>query len=273
MLLLSLSWFIPATGFADGAKSLAYDLRVDLPLTLIAGGLWITGEGLQNQLTPAHCRWCDDNRFDARARDALRWENPAPGGTLSDVLVFGVLPVVSVGGLVLARAVDARASAREQHNVDRLPMREAWLDTLFVLEATAVASVLNQIVKYASARERPYAYADQYEGQRRGSFERTSFYSGHTNLAFAFASAAGMVASLRGFRGAPVIWSVGLAVATLVAYARVAGDYHYLSDVLVGAGVGSLVGAGLPWLLHRPRGRARVQLSAGPNQLVLAWRR
>jgi len=133
--------------------------------------------------------------------------------------------------------------------------------------------VLNDVVKLAVARERPYAHADAYAGQPRGAFERTSFYSGHTNLAFALASSAGMVASLRGFRAAPIIWSVGMAAATLVAYARVAGDYHYLSDVLVGAGVGSLFGAGLPWLLHRPRMRTKVQLSAGASSIAVSWRR
>ena len=261
ILLLSLLWFVPVTGHADGAKTLAYDLRVDLPITLIGGSLWIAGESLQKQLTPAQCRWCDDNRFDARARNALRWDEPAPAGTMSDVLALGVMPLVSLGGLAIAR------------RVDRAPMRDTWLDMLFVLEATSVASVLNQGVKYAAARQRPYAHADQYEGQRRGSFERTSFYSGHTNLAFALASSAGMVASLRGFRAAPVIWSVGMVLATLVAYARVAGDYHYLSDVLVGAGVGTLVGVGLPWLLHRPEAPARVHVSAGMSSFSIGWRR
>jgi len=138
-LLLSLTWLLSVPGLADearpladgatlradGARLLAYDLRVDVPLTVVGAGLWLTSSLLQDSLVPAQCRWCDDNAFDRRARDALRWSDPAPAGTLSDVLVACAIPAVSLGGLALARLVD------------RVSMREAWLDALFVVEATA----------------------------------------------------------------------------------------------------------------------------------------
>lgn len=259
LLLLSLIWLLPLRATAGEAKPLAYDLRVDLPIALIGTGLWIASGALQDQLTPAHCRWCDDNAFDARARTALRWDDPAPAGPVSDIMVAGVVPLVSLGGIAMARALDGAN------------LRDTWLDALFVVEATSVAAVVNQIVKFAAARERPYTHAGAYEGQQRGSFERTSFYSGHTTLAFALASASGMVASLRGLRAAPAIWSVGLLAATFVGYARVAGDYHYLSDVLTGAGLGCVFGAGLPWLLHRPLAHTRLRVSAGPGTLLIAF--
>lgn len=259
-MLLSLIWIFASRARAEQARPLAYDLRVDIPLTALGVGMWLASAALDEELTPAQCRWCDDNAFDRRARAALRWSDPEPAATLSDVLVACVVPAVGLGGLAIARVVD------------RVSMRDAWLDALFVVEATGVALTLNQIVKFAAARERPYAHADDYAGQPHGAFARTSFYSGHTNLAFALASSSGMVASLRGLRAAPVIWSVGLALATLVGYARVAADYHYLSDVLMGAGMGSIVGAGLPWLMHRPRLRGRVQVSAGARAFVLSWR-
>jgi membrane-associated phospholipid phosphatase len=258
-LLLSLLWLLPTPAMAGEAKPLAYDLRLDLSMTLIGTGLWLASAALQDQLTPARCRWCDDNAFDARAREALRWEDPAPAGPFSDIMVAGVVPLVSLGGIALARTLD--------HAV----LRDTWLDVLFVAEATSLAALANQIVKYAAARERPYTHADAYEGQRRGSFERTSFYSGHATLAFALASAGGMVASLRGLRAAPAIWSVGLLAATFVAYARVAGDYHYLSDVLTGAGLGCLFGAGLPWLLHRPLADTGLRVTAGVGALVISY--
>ena len=45
-------------------------------------------------------------------------------------------------------------------------------------------------------------------------------------------------------------------VAGVTGALRVASDQHYLSDVLVGATVGTLVGLGLPWLLHYRFGAA-----------------
>ena len=31
---------------------------------------------------------------------------------------------------------------------------------------------------------------------------------------------------------------------------RVIGDQHWASDVMVGAGMGTIIGLGMPWLLH-----------------------
>lgn len=248
---------------AQQVKVLRYDVRLDLSLTLGAVTLWGTAYLLEDQLVPARCRWCDDNGFDARARDALRWTVPRPAGVLSDVGALVAMPMLSFAGLALAANEEGAA-------------RYVWQDALFVFEAISAAALLNVAIKFAVARERPYAHHDTFDGQPRGSFERTSFYSGHSSRSFALASAAGMVASLRGYRSAPWIWTLGMLTATAVAYARVAGDYHYLSDVLVGAALGSLVGAGLPWLLHRPgatfssRGGGRLgQLSV--SALGIAW--
>ena len=44
-------------------------------------------------------------------------------------------------------------------------------------------------------------------------------------------------------------------VAGSTALARVLGGKHHLSDVVVGAGVGTLIGYGVPWL-HRRGGAA-----------------
>lgn len=228
-----------ATAHAQEARVLRYDLRLDLGLTLSAGALLGAGFALRHELTPERCHWCDDNAFDRSAREQLRWADPALAGTLSDVGALAVVPVVSFAGLALAAHSAKHASY-------------FWQDALFVLEAVGAAALLNGAVKVWTARERPYVHYDAFAGQPRGSFERTSFYSAHTSNAFAIASAAGMVASLRGYRWAPLIWSLGLACATFVGYGRVASDYHYLSDVLLGAAIGSLAGAGLPWLLHRP---------------------
>src|SRR6059058_3168029 len=72
--------------------------------------------------------------------------------------------------------------------------------------------------------------------------DNLSFFSGHATLAFALATSAGTVASMRHHRLAPVMWAVGLLLATTGGYLRIAADRHYATDVLTGALVGSAVG-------------------------------
>jgi membrane-associated phospholipid phosphatase len=81
----------------------------------------------------------------------------------------------------------------------------------------------------------------------------TSFPSGHTAAAFAFS--AGACAEL------PVLATVLVPLAGVVAYSRVHTGVHYPSDVAAGIGIG--VGSGLlvahsPWRFHT-RGRAAVR--------------
>ena len=89
-----------------------------------------------------------------------------------------------------------------------------------------------------------------------------SFFSGHTGSAFALATSTGAVASIRGYRGAPWVWGVGLSLAAATGYLRIASDSHYFSDVLVGAAVGTAVGWLVPHLLHKER--TPPQPGAGP---------
>lgn len=48
------------------------------------------------------------------------------------------------------------------------------------------------------------------------------------------------------------MWVVGLSLASVAAYSRIAGDLHYATDVLAGVAFGSAVGFGVPYFLHRP---------------------
>ncbi len=57
---------------------------------------------------------------------------------------------------------------------------------------------------------------------------------------------------MRGYRLAPLVWAVGLPMAAFTAYSRVAGDAHYLSDVLIGSAFGAAMGFLIPYLFHRP---------------------
>jgi membrane-associated phospholipid phosphatase len=99
-----------------------------------------------------------------------------------------------------------------------------------------------------------------------------SFFSGHTTWAFALAASSGTVASMRGYELAPVVWAVGLPLAAATGYLRIAADRHYLSDVLVGAAVGTAVGIGFPRLMHGRQPELSVGASASPAAITVAGR-
>ena len=81
-----------------------------------------------------------------------------------------------------------------------------------------------------------------------------SFFSGHTSQAFASAAVVCSFHANMPLLGngpenhIPCVTAMVGAAAT--GFLRIAGDMHYLSDVLTGMGVGLATGFLLPWLLH-----------------------
>ena len=234
----------PGAARAGSHHALRYDLALDVPLTAGAGAVWFGTELAKSHLAPIDCRWCDPPAFDREVRDALVWASNAPARTASDVLAFGVIPVAALAPFAFV------ADSRE----------DALLDALFVVEAVAIAQAVNQTVKFSVGRQRPFVRFGNYPEPDRSHDpdDNLSFYSGHSSLAFSFAAAAGTVSSLRGYRSAPWVWGAGMALATSVAYFRIAADKHYLTDVFTGAVIGTAVGVAVPRLLHprEPAGEA-----------------
>jgi hypothetical protein len=213
--------------------------KVDLPVTLALGATWVTTDALESRIGPSRCRWCepDLNGLDAAGRRA-RWKgHEGVAGTLSNVTGYGLTSAVTLG-LV---GWDAWREGG---------WRQAAMDDLVILESMAASAVLVQGLKYATARKRPYV-RDLAAGTDLSGDANLSFPSGHTAFAFSLATAAGTVATLRGYRSAPWVWGAGMALAAVTGYLRMAADKHYASDVVVGALVGSLVGWAVPYLLHR----------------------
>src|SRR2546428_212192 len=110
------------------------------------------------------------------------------------------------------------------------------------------------------------AAASASGGARASADDDASFYSGHASAAFAVATSFATCASMRGDGDAWVAWAAGLPLAALTGYLRIAADRHYLSDVLVGAGAGTLFGTLVPRLLHSP-GAAGTPQQRGPARL------
>jgi membrane-associated phospholipid phosphatase len=226
----------------------ADDLDLAAPRTFAIAGATLAAAGLldleRGELLPAACRWCDPPALDRHARSALVWRDPATAALLSDLVVVA-LPVALAGADLALAGGD---------------LRRAGEDVLVAAEALAIAVAATEVVKLAVARRRPYALG---EAVRAGPDDDLSFFSGHTSGAFAVAGAFGTVAKLRGYRGWPIVYAAGFAVAAGVAYLRVAGDKHWLTDVAAGAAVGAAAGVGAPLLLHRGEGTAP-KVSASP---------
>jgi len=250
----------PLPAHAEPAE-LTYDLRIDLPLTLVAASWVIGSEAAKSHLAHAQCRWCDRspdgrdtlNSVDATVRNALCWQQTTTANVLSNVVGYVVAPLATFGALALAQWHD-----------DALP--HLPVDGLIVLEAVSLSLSASQVVKFSTGRQRPFVHARQADGAEltsRSSDDNTSFYSGHTSFVFALATAAGTVATMRGYRWARWVWTTGLFLATVTAYLRVASDRHYFSDVMVGSVTGAVIGAATPLLLHRGPTTRPVPVVAG----------
>jgi membrane-associated phospholipid phosphatase len=265
-------------------KRLGYDTRVDAAVSA-TGLLWfVTAELLKADLVPEKCRWCYRrangasalNFIDRSVRSHLKWNDPDLAGGISSVLAYAFMPLASVGLPAGAAAYD--------HQLHYAPV-----DTLLIAEATILAADLNQLVKFIFVRERPYVHylphlPDGIQGLGDSPSDgNLSFYSGHTNLAFAMAASSGTIAYLRNYRLAPLVLGTQLAAAVTVGYLRIAADRHYLSDVMVGAVLGGLIGALVPFFFHGPSDAQPVSatgtsaqglatgLGTAPAQLTLPW--
>lgn len=108
---------------------------------------------------------------------------------------------------------------------------------LMALESFALASLVTRIPKTIVGRERP----DNWQGDGpyaiKGPFKGNSFPSGHTTASFAVAS---VIATQ--FRDSKWIPVTAYTVAGLAGLSRIYDNKHWLTDVVAGATIGTLVG-------------------------------
>ncbi len=149
-------------------------------------------------------------------------------------------------------------------------------DVVMFLEAEAVTSGLTMCAKGLAGRPRPYAYHSDLSlstRRQRSSFE--SFWSGHASISFTTAVMTGYVYQ-KHYPDSPYIlpvWIGGLSFATAAAVLRVNSGYHFPTDVLTGAVVGSCIGWLIPSLHeHESRSIALTGNPGGVNGLGLKWR-
>jgi len=251
----------PANAPAPKLTQLSYDWAVD---GIVTGGLAVSTLTLlllNDKLAPLDCKWCEPGSIDGDISRSVLWANPTAANTVSNVMQFAI-PVGVMGfGLIQAYRFDDPAAG--------------WSDVLLITEATSLAMLANVIVKYTTGRSRPYVWqgnADLYPATV--SDANVSFFGGHTTFAFAVVVSGSTLFFMQDMPGAPWVLGVGLAAASFTAYLRMAADKHYLSDTLVGAGVGSLIGWAVPYLFHRPGKKGPPQagdLLPAPGGIAIAW--
>ncbi len=106
---------------------------------------------------------------------------------------------------------------------------------LLALESFALASLVTRVPKELLGRERPHSGHGPYTFN--GPFTNVSFPSGHTTASFAVAS---VIATQ--FRDSKWIPITAYSVAGLAGISRIYDNQHWLTDVVAGATIGTLVG-------------------------------
>ncbi len=154
--------------------------------------------------------------------------------------------------------------------------KEEWFTNgVMYIETLLIANGLKELAKLAVNRKRPYMYSDRDLPQdeiENGDWAK-SMPSGHTT--FAFASAAFLTYTFcRYFPDSPwrIPVSIGsYAIATGVAALRVSSGKHFLSDVLAGAAIGTVVGVMVPFL-HTLKTKNDMSVAVTGNGLSLTMK-
>jgi len=234
--------------------ALHHDLAVDLIATgVLAGGL-VTWTAVRPSALRSACVICDGtgggeggtvNGVDDFFRTAFRRRDGEAADTAGNVVTYGVAPAMGLALTIGAAAADRRAD-------------EAPLNSLLVAEASLAAIAANEAFGALLRRPRPDASA--------GDHTVSSFPSGSAASIMAITAASATIATLRGYRLAPLVWIMGTTVGLTATYLRIAADKSYFTDNLAGAAIGMSVGTLVPLLFH-----GRVEPGAARATASLRW--
>ncbi len=220
--------------------------EIDVPVVVAGFALGGSLQLMKEELVTTRCSpSCVDAHVNALDRTTL--------GTYSEgaAVAGDVLVGINLGLPLLLGAIDNLSSDRPAAGLVR--------DTLILAETSAITVAIHQLTAFAAQRPRPYTYNTALDPSLLSSANSyLSFYSGHTANSFAMASAYSYMFTVRhpSSRWTPAVWALTHGLAALEGYGRVASGFHFWTDVLVGAAIGSTVGLVVPWL-HRRAGSVR----------------
>ena len=214
-------------------------------------------------------RRVSDDLYQAHGTGARFWGRvPDRAG----LYVLPYLPAVFYGGEALWRARTGRGWFE---NGDQNPDHRL----LAYVEALGWTALINGVTKVVVGRSRPYVVLNHPELADARSEDNVSFFSAHSSAIFCTASFVALDVSdtlrwrvladappaERFLLGTLLPYTVSFGVASLVSVSRIIDQQHWASDVMVGAGVGTLIGH-LAYVAHFDHwGRPRRRLGAdGP---------
>ena len=128
------------------------------------------------------------------------------------------------------------------------------------------AGIVNPIITRITGRNLPNRNEDPYKFEPFTS-HRYSFPSGHTTEAFAMAAVIDTDFRQQfGYWHTPIVYGI----ATATGISRIYDRKHYLSEVVLGAGIGWSIGK---WIADKPRNPAAPSISASVENpgLALSW--
>jgi membrane-associated phospholipid phosphatase len=145
------------------------------------------------------------------------------------------------------------------------------------VEAITVSGFVTKAIKMGAGRARPEATTNGRNDWQiaRGAGEGGDYEampSGHATAAFAFAAAVTGEVARRAPEHARWVGVTTYGAATITAYARMHGERHWLSDVTVGAGIGTVTAMAITrWHATRPdnaidRWLLRPEMSQSPSR-------
>jgi membrane-associated phospholipid phosphatase len=238
---------------AEEPKS-PFELHADIDVTVLltATALWALPTLFDDVLAPGNCQPCDPGDVNAFDRTVIGFHDD--GARIASNVGAVSLPLLAGLGSFL--------------DVKPFGWSAALEDVVLVAESAAISGAVNQVVKNAFLRPRPYMYvAETAEEKGRARENFRSFYSGHTSLAFSTSVAFAYIFSVRRpdspWRYA--VWGFAIAAASAVGVCRVLAGAHFWTDVITGAAVSSAFGLLTP-ALHLRGGRER----KGPQARVVA---
>lgn len=123
------------------------------------------------------------------------------------------------------------------------------------LEAMAITGALYTLSAGAISRSRPLVYSSEAPYDKRVSNNsQRSFYAGHVSASATATFFAAQVFSdfNPDSRAKPYVWIAAAAIPAVVAYYRYEAGMHFLSDIVLGYGLGAAVGILVP-KLHRTK--------------------
>lgn len=242
--------------FTSAQRPFNTSYQTDLPIALVGAGITLTGYFMTTQVSPlttAEIMALDPNRVARidRWSTEMSW---SPAKRLSDGLLITslALPVLYLG--------------------HQTPRSEYLTLGIMGMEAALITAGLTLTSKALVKRPRPYAYNPNVPvSEKMIRDTRFSFFSGHTSMASvaSFFTYSTLKQYLEDGTAKTALAVTSVALPGFLAGFRIAAGKHYLTDVLVGYGIGALVGVGIP-AIHRS-GTSKLKVQATGRGMTLRY--